>query len=279
LSFARSQYPFSKITVYLNGVSLKLHQYIHQKKQEKFSRIVTFWTKEIPDIMYRSRKELLYSFLIFAVCALIGAFSAANDKGFVRVILGDYYVDMTLDNIKNKDPMAVYKSMNETAMFYRIMINNIGVSFRVFIAGVFTSIATGFYLLRNGVMLGCFQYFFYDHGLLWQSFLAIWIHGTLEISAIIVAGAAGITMGNGWLFPKTFSRFESFKRGARRGAKIVIGTVPIFITAGFFESFVTRHTELPDFVRLLIILLSLCFVITYYVVYPNMRAKKQKLDS
>ena len=268
LSFARAQYPSSKITAYLNGLSSKLHQFIHQKKKEKFSRIITFWTREIPEVMFHARKELLYSFLIFTTSVIIGAFSAANDKDFVRIIMGDYYVDMTLENIASGDPMAVYKSMNETLMFYGITINNINVSFKVFMAGIFTSIASAYLLLTNGIMLGSFQYFFHDHGLLRESFLTIWIHGTLEISAIIVAGAAGLTMGNGWLFPKTYTRIESFVRSAKRGAKIIVGTIPIFVIAGFLESFVTRHTELPDGIRLTIIGLSLSFVIFYYIYYP-----------
>ena len=275
LSFAQSHYPASKITFYLNGLSTKLHQYIHQKKKQKFSRIITFWTQDVPEVMYHSRKELKYSFLIFMVSVLIGAFSTAKDDEFSRLILGDYYVDMTLRNIEKDDPMAVYKSMDEGIMFWGITINNIRVSFYVFIAGIFTSIASAYLLVSNGIMLGSFQYFFYEHGLLWDSFLTIWIHGTLEISAIVVAGAAGITMGNGWLFPKTYSRLVSFGQSARRGVKIVIGTIPIFIIAGFLESYITRHTEFPDAVRLMIILLSLSFVIFYYIIYPARLAKEK----
>src|SRR3546814_13017991 len=84
-------------------------------------------------------------------------------------------------------------------------------------------------------MLGAFQFFFYQKGLLLTSVLSIWIHGTLEISAIIIAGSAGLVMGNSLLFPGTWSRLESFRRGARRGLKIVIGLVPVFITAALLE--------------------------------------------
>ena len=87
--------------------------------------------------------------------------------------------------------------------------------------------------------------------------------------AIIVAGAAGLALGNSWLFPGTYSRLESFRRGAKRGLKIVIGTVPVFIMAGFIEGFITRHTELPDMLRLGIILTSLAFIIFYYIYLPN----------
>ena len=109
LSFAQSHYPNSRIYFYLNSLSVRLHQFINRKKKEKFSRIVTYWKQEVPLVMYNARKELLYSFLIFAVSVLIGIFSTANDEDFSRLILGDKYVNMTLRNIANGDPMAVYK--------------------------------------------------------------------------------------------------------------------------------------------------------------------------
>jgi uncharacterized membrane protein SpoIIM required for sporulation len=274
LSFAQSHYPNSRVNYYLNGLSARLHQFIYRKKREKFSRIITFWTQEIPAVMYQIRKELLYSFIIFAISCLIGAFSAANDNEFVRLILGDAYVDMTLANIADNDPMGVYKHSDEGFMFWGITINNIRVSFYAFTAGIFTSVASAWILIRNGIMIGSFQYFFYEHGFFWDSFLTIWIHGTLEISAIIVSGAAGITMGNGWLFPGTYSRITSFRRSAKKGIKIIAGAIPIFIIAGFLESYITRHTELPDLIRLGIILCSLGFVLFYYVIYPDEICKK-----
>ena len=269
LSFAQSHYPNSRIYLYLNSLSIRLHQFINRKKKEKFSRIITYWKQEVPLVMYQARKELLYSFLIFAASVLIGVFSTAHDEDFPRLVLGDEYVNMTKRNIESGDPMAVYKSDKSETMFLGITLNNIWVSFNVFILGMFTSIASAYMLMKNGIMLGCFQYFFYDYGLLKESLLAVWLHGTLEISAIIVAGAAGITMGNGWLFPGTYSRIVSFRNSARRGMKIVVGTIPIFVIAGFLESFVTRHTGFPDFVRAAIILLSLDFVIFYYIIYPR----------
>jgi len=269
LSFAQSQYPNSHIYLYLNSLSIRLHQFINRKKKEKLSRIVVYWKQEVPLVMYQARKELLYSFLIFAVSVLIGIFSTAHDEDFPRLVLGDEYVNRTKQNIENGDPMAIYKDNHSGAMFFGITVNNIWVSFNVFIFGIFTSIASAYILMSNGISLGCFQYFFYDYGLLKESLLTVWIHGTLEISAIIIAGAAGITMGNGWLFPGTYSRLVSFRKSAQRGMKIVVGTIPIFIIAGFLESFVTRHTELPDAVRAAIILLSLSFVIFYFIIYPN----------
>lgn len=274
LSYARTFYPKSKSIQYLNSLALKVHQAIYRNKRERSGRIKQFWMVELPLTVYEARRELLYSAIIFFVSMAIGALSTANDESFIRLILGDSYVNMTLENIHKGDPMAVYKGASEGGMFATITFNNIVVSFMVFVMGIFFSIGTAYQLFRNGVMLGAFQYFFHQKGLLLESSLVIWIHGTLEISAIIIAGAAGLSLGKGFLFPTTYSRAESFRRGAGRGLRIVVGLVPVFIVAGFLESFVTRHTEMPIFVSLTIILGSLAFILYYFVLYPYQLHKR-----
>ena len=271
LAFAQTHYPRSRITIYLNKLASALHNEIYRNKREKWSRLVTFWTQEVPDVMWKERKLLLLSFIIFMVSVLIGVVSTLGDESFPRLILGDGYMDMTLENIAKGEPMGVYGNEEEGGMFIGITLNNIMVSFNVFVSGVLTSFMSGFLLFRNGIMVGCFDTFFYQHGLLGESLLATMLHGTLELSAIIVAGAAGLAIGNGWLFPGIYPRLVSFQRGAKRGMKIVVGTVPIFIMAGFIEGFITRHTELNNFIRLGIILVSLAFVVYYFIYLPYKR--------
>lgn len=282
LAFAQTHFPDSRITIYLNKLCADLHNVIYGTKHEPWSRVWKFWSREVPQTMYDNRRLLLVSFLVALASVLIGIISQILDPEFCRVILGDNYVDMTLENIAKGKPMAVYNDGAESTMFLGITINNIWVSFQMFASGLLTSIATAFSLFMNMVMLGCFETFFAQHGLLVESLLAVFLHGTLEISAIIIAAAGGFAMGNGWLFPGTYSRLESFKRGAIRGMKIVVGTIPVFIVAGFIESFVTRHTEIPDIIRLTIILLSLSFIIGYFVILPwwlNSKKRKNEKDS
>lgn len=268
LAYARTFYPNSKATLYLNALAGKVHQAIYRNRKERKNRIVLFWAEELPALFRRSHPQLLQSFIIFMLAVCIGAVSAANDQTFVRLILGDGYVNMTLENIKKGDPLAVYKGEDASSMFFGITLNNIRVSFIAFVFGVLCSVGTVYVLISNGIMLGAFQTFFYQYGLLYKSFLVIWIHGTLEISAIVIAGCAGLVVGNSILFPGTYSRTTSFRRGAWQGLKIVMGLVPIFITAGFLESFVTRYTEMPEWLSLLIIGSSLAFILWYFVWYP-----------
>jgi uncharacterized membrane protein SpoIIM required for sporulation len=269
LSFARTFYPESGTTQYLNSLTGNIHQTIYKNKKEKTNRFASFWKYELPLLMWASHRQLAYSFVIFLAAVGMGALSASQDDTFVRLILGDGYVNTTLENIKNGDPMAVYKKQGELDMFLAITFNNVWVSFLAFVMGVLCSAGTAWILIKNGVMLGAFQYFFYQKGLLLPSVLTIWIHGTLEIAAIVIAGCAGFVMGNSLLFPKTYPRLYSFRQGAKRGAKIVAGLVPVFVAAGFLEGFVTRHTDMPLALSLGIIGLSAGFILFYFVFYPR----------
>lgn len=268
LSYAQTFYPNSNTLKYLNGLSVLAHQKIYKTKRESRKRFITFFTKEFPLFFAQYHKQLLIAFITFILFSVVGAYSAATDGNFVRLILGDRYVNMTLENIENGDPMAVYKDMKETTMFIGITINNIKVALYAFLFGIFLGLGTLFIMMRNAVMLGSFQYFFFENGIGWESVRTIWIHGTIEISVIIIAGCAGLVLGNSLLFPGTYSRLQSFIRGVKDGLKIMLSTIPFFIIAGFLESYVTRHTEMPDWLAILIIGSSLTLILWYYVFYP-----------
>ena len=196
LAFAQSHYPNAEITSYLNDLTLKLHNVVYNEKHENWRRIITFWTREVPEIIWRERRSLLISLIVFLVSVAIGAFSSMHDDNFVRLIMGDEYVDMTIENINKGKPMDVYANDLETASFAGIMFNNVRVSFLAFAFGIFTSLAVGYFLFSNGVMIGSFFAFLYSQGVFAQSWPTVMLHGTLELSAIVIAGGAGIAFGN-----------------------------------------------------------------------------------
>jgi uncharacterized membrane protein SpoIIM required for sporulation len=175
--------------------------------------------------------------------------------------------------------MAVYGNSEETDMFFYITINNIRVSFYAFVAGIFFSIGSGFVLFRNGVLVGAFFGFLIKKNLFLHSISVIMLHGTVELSSIAIAGGAGFVMGNSILFPGTYSRIDSFKMGVKKGVKIVIGLVPLFIIAGFIESFITRYTFMPTLFKLLIIGGSVALIVYYFLIYPYKLFRNGKLHS
>ncbi|MDB5141378.1 MAG: stage sporulation protein [Mucilaginibacter sp.] len=267
LAYAKTFYPKSKTTLYLNGLAAGFHQSIYKNKKEKTNRFIYFWQFELPLLFKKYHNQILYSFLFFITFFFIGVLSAKYDTSFVRLIMGDDYVNMTNENISKGDPFGVYKSQNEFIMFWMIAKNNITVVAVTFVLGITFSVGTLYTLFKNGVMVGSFEYFFISKGLGVQS-VAIWIHGTLEISTIILAGAAGLIMGNSLLFPKTYTRFVSLKKGALDGLKVIIGIIPIVVMAALFESFVTRHTEMPLWLSICILSTSFSFIVWYVIIYP-----------
>jgi len=196
------------------------------------------------------------------------------DPEFPRVVLGDDYINMTLDNIANGEPMAVYQAPERSEMFFRIAQNNLRVSVLCFIVGLFFGVGTLFILIQNGIVLGAFQYLFIREGIYMDSFFTIWMHGAIEISCIVIAGAAGLTLGSGLVFPKTLSRLQSLQLSARRGLLIMLTILPLIILAAFIEGFVTRMTDASFIARGIVIFGSFAFMIGYYVVYPWMKAQK-----
>lgn len=275
LSYSRTFYPNRSVRVYLNGLAQKVFFLIYKNRKSHRSRLITFWTQELPMLVHESRAAFQLSFFVFFTSFLIGVLSCAMEPDFAVIILGDSYVDMTMENINSGDPMAVYKQKGAFGFFLGISMNNLYVAFKAFVLGTLFVVGSIAMLLHNGIMLGTFQYFFIEKGLFWESFLSIWIHGTLEISAIIIAGAAGITMGKGLVFPGTYTRLQSFQISARQGLKIMIGTIPLFLFAAFFEAYLTRHTEINDLLRGFFIFACLAFVLGYFGYYSWKIGKKK----
>ena len=275
LAYAKTFYPKSTLVKYLNNLSSTAHQQIYITKKEDKSRFLTFWTQEIPLAIRKSHKELLIALIVFLISIGIGVVSTYIDQEFSRVILGDHYVDMTLNNIENGDPMGVYVDAEKGAMFYNIGSNNIKVGLIAFALGILSPILSGFMLFRTGIMVGAFQTFFYRHGLLWTTFTTIFIHGALELSVIVIISGAGLVIGNAWWFPGTFTRMDSFIEGAKRSVKIVIASIPIFVVAAFLESYVTRHYQiLGPWGGMAIIVPSFAYIIWYFIIYPIQVEKK-----
>ncbi len=278
LAYAKTFYPKSKTTAYLNGLASVLHQSIYKNKKEDSNRFIAFWKFELPVLFYTYRKQLLYALIFFVISGAIGVLSAKYDDGFVRLILGDRYVNMTNENIAKGDPFGVYKRQGPVSMFFMIAANNVYVSLLCFVSGIFLGIGPVFMLLRNGIMLGSFQYYFFSKGLGAASILVIWIHGTLEISAIVMAGAAGLVLGHGLLFPKTYTRLQAFRNSAKDGTKMALGIVPILVVAAFFEGFVTRYTQMPLWLSISVLGGSLLFIIWYVVIYPLQLNKRNQIS-
>ncbi|KOP39083.1 stage II sporulation protein M [Flavobacterium sp. WLB] len=275
LSYAQTYYPKSKTVIYLNHLASQIYQKIYKTKRTEKNRIVEFFKIEVPLLLFEYKRYLLYAFVLFFATVAMGVVSARYDPNFVRLILGDDYVNMTLENIKKGNPMAVYGSGSNWGSFVGITMNNLYVGARCYMYGIFAGIGTFFVAMNNGIMLGSFQYFFYEQNVFWKSVRGIWIHGAMEIFGIVIETAAGFVLGASILFPKTYSRINSFKIGFKNSFKIFLSTFPFTIGAGFLEGFITRYSiDMPNWLSSFIILFTLGIISFYYLVYPTIVYKK-----
>ncbi|MFN3405281.1 MAG: stage II sporulation protein M [Cytophagaceae bacterium] len=274
LSYAKTFYPNRSVRFYLNNLAQQLFYKLYRTKRNTFSNFLNFWQHQLPRVVFEARKPLILSLIIFIIATIIGVFSTIQDPDFTKTILGERYVEMTKENIESGDPMAVYKKMNQVDMFLGITINNVRVALMTFVTGIFLSIGTIIVMIYNGVMIGTFQYFFAERGVFLESFLTIWLHGTLEISSIIISGGAGLTLGSGLIFPGTFSRMQSLRLSGRRGLLIMLGVVPILVFAAIIESFITRYTDVHPALRAGLIIVSFIFIAGYFIVYPWIKYKR-----
>ncbi|MGB1032596.1 MAG: stage II sporulation protein M, partial [Flavobacteriales bacterium] len=286
LSFSRTYYPTRSVGEYLNSLAQKVYRSIYNNRKKEKGSLARFWFQEIPDAMWESRKGLLVSFIVFLVGSVIGILSTHHNPEFPSIILSEAYVEMTEQNINQDNPMAVYQQMDAVSMFIEIAWNNIRVVMFCFVLGLLFQVGSLFFILYNSIMFGSFMWFFVQRGLLQESFLAVMLHGTIELSMIIIAGAAGVALGKGLVFPGNFSRLQAMTKSARHASKIIIAVAVFLVLAAFIEGFLTRYSVVEnsngqlvlDVFRGLFILLSGILVVGYFIVLPWYRYSKGRIQ-
>jgi uncharacterized membrane protein SpoIIM required for sporulation len=277
LGYAKTFYPTSRVTQYINSLAARIYLRIYKNRKEESNRLIRFWKYDVPFTIGKHHLMVLFGFIIFWIFFAVGFFSSANEPTFVRQVLGDGYVDMTEQNIKDGNPFDVYNDENAFVMWIRIMENNIRVSFIYFFKGIALGIPSLTALGKESIRIGAFEQMFFSKGLGRLAVVTVLIHGMLELTAIIIACAAGFVMGTGFLFPKTGRRLDAFRQATKDGVKMVIGLIPVFIVAAFFESYLTRHYKMPLTLSIGILLLSASFITWYFVIYPIRLQRRTKM--
>ncbi|MCX6318919.1 MAG: stage II sporulation protein M [Bacteroidetes bacterium] len=277
LAYAKTFYPSGHVTKFINAQAARIYLDVYSNRKEESNRLIRFWKYDLPLTIRKHHRVILFSFLLFTIFFIIGFFTASQDEGVTREFLGDWYVKHTRDNIKSGNPFGIYEHGNGFLSWLGIMVNNITVSLRMFAVGIVFGLPSMYELAQTGVMLGVFDQMFAANGLGLDFWLVVFVHGTLEITAIILAGAAGIVLGKSYLFPGTIKRVDALKQGAKDGVKIIIGLLPVFALAAFFEGLFTRlYNDIPALTTAITVS-SAVFVIWYFIIYPIRLGKRLSL--
>lgn len=276
LAFAAAQYPNSTTHRYLNQLAARVHGLLYKNRRHKVSRFLMFWTRDVPAAFLDARGAILFSGAVFLLMLLLGMGLGLSDEGILRGIMGNAYVDMSVQNIRSGDPMGVYKQSEGYMMFIAIAMNNLIVMMRMVVMGLLIIVGPMYMLITNGVMIGAFHALFFSHGEIGRFFLGVYVHGSIELSCVVVAAGAGFRIGTAILLPRTYTRMEAFKRGVSSAIKIAIGLIPLIVVAAVFESFVTRLTDMPMPLNVLIVVGTLAFMVWYVFLLPRTLLRKHE---
>lgn len=278
LAYAKTFYPSGKVTGYINTQASKIYLNIYKNRKEESNRLVSFWKYDLPLTIYKHHRTVLFSFIVFLIFFGIGFFMSRQDETVTRSFLGDEYVDQTLENIEKGNPFGIYESGNPVLSWLRLMIHNIRIALLMAATGIFAGLPTLYYMGQNAAMVGVFDQFFADRGLGIDFFLVVFVHGTLELTALIITGAAGLVVGKSYLFPGTIRRIDAFKQGGKDAVKIMIGLLPVFALAAFFEGFITRLYNDVSVLTTIVVSLSVLFVVWYFIIYPIRLGRKRRIQ-
>ena len=110
LAYAKSYYPTSRVTRYINALATKIYLGIYQNRKEEGNRLVRFWKYDVPSTIHKHWRIMLFSVFIFCLFYTVGFFTAKHDPSFIRDVFGNGYVDETEKNIAEGNPFGIYQS-------------------------------------------------------------------------------------------------------------------------------------------------------------------------
>jgi uncharacterized membrane protein SpoIIM required for sporulation len=174
--------------------------------------------------------------LLFAPALLAGAWALDDPGAAAGLVPGEY------KSVTQPRPEGTSLGLapdEEAAFSAQIMTNNIRVTLLAFAAGILAGLGTALVLIVNGVLLGVVGGLAVGAGNGRSFFELVSAHGVLELSCIVVAGAAGLRFGWALVEPGPGTRGDALRREARPALAVVLGTAPWLVVAGLVEGFVT----------------------------------------
>lgn len=247
LASVREDPTSNHLALYLNQLLGRAHNLIYMGRKVSGRGLWTFFKDEYPVIFRETFPDTLAAFVIFLAAAFAGFLMGIADPSFSRHVLGPNMIETIEQHKMWTDSIVTVKAAASSA----ILTNNISVAFATFALGITAGIGTVWMMLLNGLMLGVVSVACWREGMslsLW-SFVAA--HGVLELPAIFIAGGAGLGIARGLLFPGSLPRRESLVRAGAQSVRLVLGTIPMLLVAGFVEGFVSP-TNLPYSVKFML---------------------------
>ncbi len=224
------------LRAYLNRLTARAHAYVYGGSVERGrARVTRFFKETFPAEVRNSRGYIL-------ACAALFALTAAVAYYLVTIKPIDAFAILPAEMIQ-----PIHKSLHDSnfafnrdyaaAMSSQIMTNNIRLAILAFAGGMTLGLATLYLLFFNGLYLGGTGALFANAGFGYDFFATIAPHGVIELTAIMIASAAGLLMAAGVLAPGRLRRIDALQRNSRRAGVLILGVCAMLVIAGTIEGF------------------------------------------
>ena len=259
LSEARTVGADEETVRYLNQLVARGYARVYSGSRSRKLGIVRLFTVEVPRTFRRHVRYIAVSVGLSLVVALVAFNAVHSDDRWADALMSRGGPDAWREFAKGGKPAGDYfaetaEGMGGPELSSFLMSNNIRVALTAFALGVTLGLGTLFVLTTNGIMLGVFFGVGDNAGAGLRFFSVIAPHGILELSAIFIAGAAGLMLGHAIVDPGDRFRRDALRDAALEAVKLTLATVPMFIVAGIIEGNISPQSKglfAEDFPRIL----------------------------
>jgi uncharacterized membrane protein SpoIIM required for sporulation len=231
----RVAYRDPELTARLTRLVAEASAAIYGQRSRPGRAVGRFFADTFPAAVWHIRRFVVVGVLVTFLPAIAMAVWLTHDQEALdrsaSPAYREEYVEDRFEQYYSDQPSVVF--------FTKVTTNNIQVSFTAFALGLFGVLPGALILAFNGVALGQAAAWMIASGDGGRFFGLILPHGLLELSAIVIAGGAGMALGWAWIAPGDRRRSDALAEEGRRAAAVVLGLIVTFVAAGVIEGFLT----------------------------------------
>jgi len=235
----------------LESLTARAHRLVYRQSELRLGALGRLFLVDFPGAVRAHRLHVLVAATLFVLPMLAIGIASYADPGFILTLHDagavDAYDDMYAGDADS--PLGRRSAATDWAMFGTYILNNVGIAFQCFAGGLFFGVGSLYFLAVNGALAGSVAGYltWRGHGENFYSFVIT--HGAFELTGIVLAGAAGLVLGQALLAPGRHRRLAALQLAAGRAVVIVYGMTAMFIVAAALEAFWSSARWVPASVK------------------------------
>ncbi len=232
----------SREVFYLNRLVSSAHNLLYRRRSIRPDAAVRFLFFTVPQEIERSSRVILIAALLMFVPMAVTGVAVMREPDAAVAFLPPQMFDRAEEGVRAAQNGGGYvdvPSLYRPTMASGIIANNIQVAFLAFAAGITAGLLTCFVLVSNGLSIGAVLGLYFSKGIGGLIIAFIAPHGVLELTAICIAGGAGLLLGSAFIIPGDRTRRRALVENGRRSITLVAGATFLLVVAGVIEGFIS----------------------------------------